>query len=287
MASKYGLIDSTMPVAAFAQARMAERFPPSTSSVMDLESTETKRPDLLSKFILAKSAHPEFMNDALVTTMAISMAFAGSETTAISLSSVFYYLLKNPHCMTRLLEEIDNSAFEDQQNGLVTWSEAQQLEYLDAVIKEAFRVHPAAGLPLERIVPPQGADIAGHFIPGGTIVGVSAWVLHRNKSIFGENIDAFCPERWLVDPSKDGEEEKKRINTMTGTLFHFGMGSRTCIGKNISLLEIYKLVPAVLRRFEVRLEDEEKDWTLHNAWFVRQLGFRTLFRQRELLGMGK
>ena len=38
---------------------------------------------------------------------------------------------------------------------------------------------------------------------------------------------------------------------MTGTMLQFGMGARTCIGKNISLLEIYKLVPTVLRRFEV------------------------------------
>ena len=41
---------------------------------------------------------------------------------------------------------------------------------------------------------------------------------------------------------------------MEKTLFHFGMGTRTCIGKHISLLEIYKVVPAILRRFEVSLD---------------------------------
>ena len=38
---------------------------------------------------------------------------------------------------------------------------------------------------------------------------------------------------------------------MDGNMFQFGAGSRTCIGKNISLLEVYKLVPSFLRRFEV------------------------------------
>ena len=278
LASKYGLINSTMPVAAFAKSRMAERISSKSSSL----PTTQEHPDLLSKFILAKTAHPEFMNDTLVTTMAISMAFAGSETTAISLSSVFYYLLKNPHCMARLLEELDSADFKDQDQGLVTWTEAQQLVYLDAVIKEAFRVHPAPGLPLERIVPVGGANIAGEHIPGGTIVGISAWVMHRRQEIFGSDVESFRPERWLIDPSKDAEEEKKRVGLMNSTLLHFGMGSRTCIGKNISLLEIYKLVPAVLRRFEVRLEDEDKEWTVHNSWFVRQLGFRTVFRRREI-----
>jgi cytochrome P450 len=191
-------------------------------------------------------------------TMAVSMAFAGSETTAISLSSVFYYLLKNPRCMEKVYEELDSKAkegfFGDYENGLVTWSESQSLPYIDACIKEAFRLHPAPGLTLERIVPPQGAEIAGHFIKGGTIVGCSAWVLHRRKEIFGDDVEAYRPERWLVDESKGKEAkdaEEKRIKEMVGTMLHFGSGARTCIGKNISLLEIYKVVPSVLRRFEV------------------------------------
>ncbi|KAH8590612.1 cytochrome P450 oxidoreductase [Bisporella sp. PMI_857] len=280
-ASRRGLFSSTMPVATFAKSRMAERF---SSSSLDHKPFETEHPDLLSKFIKSKEAHPEFMTDKLVTTMAVSMAFAGSETTAISLSSVFYYLLKNPRCMAKLLEELAQGEFEDNEEGLVTWTEAQRLTYLDAVVKESFRLHPAPGLPLERIVPPQGTEICGEFIKGGTIVGVSAWVLHRRREIFGEDVEAFCPERWLPDSTKDLAAEQKRINTMSSTLLHFGMGSRTCIGKNISLLEIYKLVPTVLRRFEVRLEDPSKDWILHNAWFVRQLGFRTVFKRRPVLG---
>lgn len=289
MLSKYGLIDATMPVARFAQDRMAERYPKDNKGSV-LPSTEPKslgQPDLLSKFVQAKTDRPEFMTDSLVMTMAVSMAFAGSETTAISLSSVFYYLLKNPRCMEKLYEELDLKAkegfFKDSTHGLVTWSESQGLEYLDACIKEAFRLHPAPGLPMERVVPPQGAEIAGHFIKGGTIVGCSAWVLHRNKEIFGEDVEDFRPERWLVDEKKDRAEEEKRIKEMTGTMLQFGMGARTCIGKNISLLEIYKLVPTVLRRFEVRLQDPSKDWTLHNAWFVRQLNFNTTFHRRELV----
>jgi cytochrome P450 len=255
--AKWGFVDATFPVARFAQNRMAERFPsnPVDSILPSTEPKSAMKPDLLSKFIQAKIDRPEFMNDSLVMTMAVSMAFAGSETTAISLSSVFYYLLKNPPCMAKLLSELDTKAkegyFHDNDHGLVTWTESQSLPYLDAVVKESFRLHPAAGLPLERIVPPSGIEIAGHFVKGGTIVGVSAWVVHRNREIFGEDVEVFRPERWLVDEKKDREAEEKRIKDMGATMLQFGMGSRTCIGKNISLLEIYKLVPSVLRRFEV------------------------------------
>lgn len=211
-----------------------------------------KSPDLLSKFLAAREARPDFMTDTLVQTMAVSMAFAGSETTAISLSAVFYFLLKHPPALARLRREIDDAAragrFSDYTTGLVTWHESQSLlPYLDMCVKEAFRLHPAPGLPLERVVPPGGLEIAGRFVPGGTIVGCSAWVLHRDRRIFGEDADEFRPERWEVR----GPGDEARVKAMNGTLLHFGMGSRTCIGKNISLLEIYKLVPTLLRRFEV------------------------------------
>lgn len=73
-----------------------------------------------------------------------------------------------------------------------------------------------------------------------------------------------------------------QLKTMDGTLFQFGAGSRTCIGKNVSLLEIFKLVPSFLRRFEVRFADPSQDWKLHNAWFVAQRNFNVTFKPRSL-----
>jgi len=286
--SQYKIIDSTFPVARFAQDRMKERLSENEKSTLPTtEPKAVKQPDLLSKFIQAKVDRPEFMTDTEVLTLAVSMAFAGSETTAITLSAVFYYLLKNPACMEKLVKELDDNAragtFSNTESGVVTWAESQKLTYLDACIKEAFRMHPAPGLPLERVVPPQGAEISGEHIPGGTIVGCSAWVIHRRPEIFGEDVDVFRPERWLPDESKDEEKEKARIKEMNANMLQFGMGSRTCIGKNISLLEVYKLVPTVLRTFELSLEDPTKEWKVHNAWFVKQLDFRTKFQKRALV----
>ena len=209
-----------------------------------------RRGDLLSMFLKAKEDRPDFFHDGRVFTMAVSMAFAGSETTAISLAAVFYYLLKNPRCYQKLMQELgaalESGTLENRPSGITTWAESQKLPYLDACIKEAFRLHPAPGLVIERIVPKQGAEICGEHIPGGTIVGCNAWVIHRRPEIFGDDVEAFRPERWL-DASPDVR------NKMDGSMLQFGMGARTCIGKNISLLEIYKLVPSFLRRFEVRL----------------------------------
>jgi cytochrome P450 len=255
---RWGLSKAIFPATKFALERSAEREKEMTiikerglAALQDgssAEAQETRGVDLLSKFTQAQYEHPETMNDDLVLTTCLSMVLAGSETTAISLSSVFYYLLKTPHTYRKLMREIEEAVrsgiIEDNDECLVSWSASQKLPYLDAVIQEAFRLHPAAGLLLERITPAHGINILGEQVPSGTIVGCNAWVLHRRPEVFGEDVNAFRPERWL-------EASPDKLKEMKATMFQFGAGARTCIGKNISLLEIYKLVPSFLRKFEV------------------------------------
>lgn len=60
-------------------------------------------------------------------------------------------------------------------------------------------MHPGVSYPLERIVPGAGVEISGFHLPAGTIVGMNAAVIHRDRSIFGDDADTFRPERWLSD----------------------------------------------------------------------------------------
>lgn len=203
--------------------------------------------DFLSRFLEAHDKDPSFISRERVMALTNSNIFAGSDTTAISLRAIFYYLLKDPPKLHKLMEELTNAETAGhftRSDRLVKWDEARDLPYLSAVIKEALRCHPAVGLTLERIVPPQGITICNHFVPGGTNVGCSAWAIHRSKRVFGDDAAAFRPERWI-------EADDAKASEMNGFFFSFGAGSRTCIGKNISYLEMYKLVPAVLRTFEV------------------------------------
>lgn len=222
---------------------MADRFNLENPQLATTEDRDKSRPrDFLSRFLEGGQKDPDFMTQERILAMTTANMFAGSDTTAITLRAIFWFLLQNPKCMQRLMEELKQ--VEQSDNGLLSWSQVRHLPYLCAVIKEALRCHPAAGLTLERVVPPAGICVNEHFLPGGTIVGCSPWTVHLNESIFGHKPDEFRPERWLDEPSH-------RVRDMENTLFTFGAGSRTCIGKNISLLEMHKLVPAVLRKFEV------------------------------------
>lgn len=229
---RWGVTNKMFPVTRFALKQSAARESEMSKVRETGEADESsgKGVDLLTKFTQAQHDHPEFMTDQQVLSSCNSMVFAGSETTAISLSSVFYNLVKHPKAYKKLMEELDeaarNGTISEKPYHKVGWKESQTLPFLDAVIQESFRLHPAPGLILERIVPPQGMEICGEQIPGGTIVGCNAWVLHRRPEIFGEDVDDFRPERWLDAPPA-------QLKEMKATMFQFGAGARTCIGKNI------------------------------------------------------
>ena len=266
---KWGISKKVFAVTRFALAQAADRVT-ETEKIKEngfLDEQSGKAVDLLMKFTQAQHDHPEFMTDKQVLSSCTSMIFAGSETTAISLSSVFYHLIKHPRVYKKLMDELDeaaqNGTIAERDYSKVSWAEAQKLPYLDAVVQESFRMHPAPGLILERVVPPQGMEICGEHIPGGTIVGCNAWVLHRRPEVFGKDVDTFRPERWL-------EATPDQLREMKATMLQFGHGARTCIGKNISLLEIYKLVPTFLRNFAVDMAEPGGEWKTKNAWFVTQ-----------------
>ncbi|PVH96824.1 pisatin demethylase [Periconia macrospinosa] len=195
---------------------------------------------------------------------ALSNIVAGSDTTAIALTTAIACLSMNPNILTALRDELDAATVAGNLSEPVTFQQAQKLPYLQAVILEALRIHPAVGAPLTRVVGPQGLQIAGYFFPPGTEIGVNAWVIHYNTSIFGADAHAFRPERWLT-------ENKEERAVLDRNFLSFGSGARTCIGKNISLLEMSKVIPQIVRKydFEIRPNDKGQRFSWSTRWFSK------------------
>lgn len=71
------------------------------------------------------------------------------------------------------------------------------------MIKETLRLYTPNCPPLERVVPPEGLETSGHFIPAGTVVSICSHAAHRDISIYGDDAEAFRPERWIeADPTQ-------------------------------------------------------------------------------------
>lgn len=113
----------------------------------------------------------------------------GTDPTASTLTYLIWAVCRRPEVKVQLLEEIDSLPDEFQDDHL------KQLSYLNQVIEETLRLYPAVSGGLVRTVPPQGATIAGHQIPPGTIVSCQAYTMHRDPEIF-PNPGIFRPDRW-------------------------------------------------------------------------------------------
>ena len=214
------------------------------------EKDQGQYQDLLSRLFEVNKEKPNEMNDNAVLSMATSNIFAGSDTTAISLRSIIYYLLKNPECKKKFVAEVDEYRRAGKLSDPVKLEEANVMPYLQACMYEGLRLHPAVGMSLPRVVPADGFEIDGKFLPAGTTVGVNPWVVHRDQDVFGEDVEAFRPERWL---------ERDRAD-MDRFFFAFGSGARACLGRNISWMEMSKLVPTLFSKFDLQLANPEASW---------------------------
>jgi cytochrome P450 len=214
------------------------------------EKDQRQYHDLLSRLFEVNKEKPNEMNDNAVLSMATSNVFAGSDTTAISLRSIVYYLLKNPECKKKFIAEIDERKRQGRLSDPVKLEEANEMPYLQACMYEGLRLHPAVGMSLPRVAPADGIEIDGKFLPTGTIVGVNPWVVHRDQEVFGDDVESFRPERWIEGDRAD----------MDRFFFAFGSGARVCLGRNISWMEMSKLVPTLFSKFDLQLANPEASW---------------------------
>lgn len=163
---------------------------------------------------------------------------AGSDSTSSALSYTFHHILNHPSAHAKLTAEL-RAAFPSHTatSEPPTYAELGRLPYLQACVKESLRLTPPATINLPRYVPPGGRVVAGTFFPGGTTVGMSPLPVHLDERTFGRDAARFVPERW-IEGAVTAEGERLAPEDMLRYWIPFGVGSRSCIGKNVALLEV-------------------------------------------------
>lgn len=256
----------------FSLHRIAERRGLASECVHD-------PPDFLDNFFDSQKAYPETVDDNMILAYLTNNIVAGGDTSGGTMSSAMYHTLKDHRVLKRLQEELDLQVKQIP----VSWKVASKLPYLDAVIQEAIRFHPGVSFTMERVVPRGGLVLPdGGFIQPGTIVGMHPWVINRDHSIFGRDADFFVPERWLQKEAEDAVTFTTRLSLMKNTVLSFGGGKRGCIGKNLALLEIYKILATLFASFDFELAEPDKEPEVVHSVFVRMKGFNVRMKSREM-----
>ena len=148
-----------------------------------LEKDESKpTDDFLTKLLRMHALQPDRFTMGSVFSTCITNIGAGSDTTSVSLAGILYSLMRSPLTTAKvgrafqpsksnvlitfqLRQELDTAIEERGSTDMLSFQETQKLPYLQAVIKEGLRLHPATGLPMVRVAPKGGATIAGRYFP--------------------------------------------------------------------------------------------------------------------------
>jgi cytochrome P450 len=123
------------------------------------------------------------------------------------------------------MAELTRAVEEEGLQWPITYADACKLDYFQACLKEALRLHSAVPWTLPRVVPVGGAVLCGHFFPAGTEVAMSPFVVHRRTEAFGPDARTYRPERWLDADAATKKEMERNLLT-------FGAGARVCIGQS-------------------------------------------------------
>jgi cytochrome P450 len=207
--------------------------------------------DLLQMLLDFHDEQGEPMTDDLLRDEVASFYLAGHETTAITLTWAFWLLEKHPEVKQRLIGEIDSvlglriPKFED----------VPKLVYARAVLDETLRMYPPVHVFSRQALADD--EISGHFIPKGSFMTISSWVLHRHE-MHWDQPEVFDPDRFLAGSGR---------KVKPFAYIPFGAGPRICLGKHFGLTELVLLFSFFTQKF---------DFSLRPGHRVQPLGRMTL-----------
>ncbi|TVU43845.1 hypothetical protein EJB05_10343, partial [Eragrostis curvula] len=191
----------------------------------------------------------------------MDMFAAGTDTSYIVMEYAMTELVRNPHTMAKLQEEVRTNTPKGQD--MVTEENLGNMTYLKAVIKETLRLHPPAPLLLPR---QSMADctIDGYTIPAQTRVVINAWAISRDPRSW-ERAEEFMPERFMMTAGSTTCRVDFKGNDFQFT--PFGAGRRICPGLNFGLATVEIMlanliycfdweVPTGMRKEDIDMTDE-------------------------------
>ncbi|GAB1861205.1 Cytochrome P450 4c3 [Camponotus japonicus] len=206
----------------------------------NLNEPPNKKQALLDLLLDISKNGTVHLSDADIRDEVNTFMYAGHDTMATSISWTLYALGRHPEYQEKILDEYYNLLGTTE----VTLHNIHKLTWLDACIKEQWRIYPVAPLIARQIYKP--INLMGNEIPPGSTVLINSYLLHRDPRHFPDP-HIYRPERFLPDSPK----------LPLYTFIPFSAGSRNCIGSRFATSVIKVAVLSVLRAFRVEAFDTE------------------------------
>ncbi|KAL2623166.1 hypothetical protein R1flu_003371 [Riccia fluitans] len=199
----------------------------------------------------------ENLTEVEMKALIMNIIFARTDTTSNGLQAVLGELLKNPSVMEKTQAKMDSVV---GRKRLVEESDLPNLPYLNAIVKENFRLHPPGPILIPHIST-EDSEILGYEIPAGTTLFVNIHAIHRDPALYERPLD-FYPERFL------GSE--KDVHGFDFDLLPFGAGRRMCPGKSLGLAVVVYTAALYIQTCDLRLPENVKPEDLTDLIALRR-----------------
>ncbi|XP_034708515.1 cytochrome P450 76T24-like [Vitis riparia] len=198
--------------------------------------------DVLDALLNLNKQHDHELSCNDIRHLLTDLFSAGTDTTSSTIEWAMAELLNNPKAMAKAQDELSQVVGKDR---IVEESDVTKLPYLQAVVRETFRLHP----PVPFLVPRKAemdSEISGYAVPKNAQVLVNVWAIGRDSRTWS-NPNSFVPERFL--------ECEIDVKGRDFQLIPFGAGRRICPGLLLGHRMVHLMLASLLHSFDWKLED--------------------------------
>ncbi|KAJ4973124.1 hypothetical protein NE237_006298 [Protea cynaroides] len=184
--------------------------------------------------------------DSAVKSTTMALLLASTDPIAVSLSWTLSSLLNNRHVLKKAQEELEIHVGKERN---VEEKDISKLVYLQAIIKETFRLFPDTPL----LIPHEATEdctVGGYRVPKGTRLVANLWKIHRDPSVWSNPLE-FQPERFLTNHT-NVDVWGKNFEFMP-----FGSGRRSCPGISFAMLTMQMMLARLVHQFELQTPSNE------------------------------
>ena len=194
------------------------------------------RGDLLSMLLQADESGDR-LSDREIRDQAMTLFFAGHETTANALAWAWMLLAQHPQVTERLQADLEVVTGGER----ITVKHLADLPYLEWTVKECMRLRPSVWVFIKQAT--EDVAIRGFSIPKGVPILISPYVTQLDERWFPSPL-TFLPERF--SPERITEIPR-------GAYVPFSGGKRVCLGQGFAVMEMKLIIASMLQRLRPRL----------------------------------
>ncbi|KAG8386618.1 hypothetical protein BUALT_Bualt03G0167200 [Buddleja alternifolia] len=205
---------------------------------------------------------------------ALSLMFAGRDTTSTCLTWLFWLLAANPSVEMTIRDEIETELHlkKDKKWRFFNVEESHKLIYLHGALCESLRLFPPVALEHKAPIRP---DIlpSGNYLHQNSRVIVSFYSTGRMETVWGNNCLEFKPERWISPRGGIKHEPSYKFPA-------FNAGPRTCLGKEMAFIQMKMVAATIMYHYNIELVEGHAVSPRDSIILQAKHGFRVRLSKR-------